>query len=99
MCRVDDKELEGYAKFKIYLALKCSNPDFKEQYDRRCNLYSNTVAIISRMRENGISADEPSRRTGVDWEYLLKLKSTDWCRSMTLENSAWNSISKSLETA
>ncbi len=77
--RLNGNELEQYATFKKFLDLKCCNPEFKDQYERLCNVCSSTVSIISRMRESGISAEEMSRRTGVALQHLKKLETADWC--------------------
>jgi DNA-binding Xre family transcriptional regulator/phage-related protein len=80
MDQVDRNELESHAKFGAYLHGKCSDPGFKEQYERRCTVCGKTAAIVSRMRERGISAEEMSNRTGVSVKNLTKLEAADWCR-------------------
>ncbi len=77
--RLHGDVLERHAKLGAYLDHRCSEPEFKDEYDRHCNICSNTVAIISKMQELGITVEEMSRRTGVATENLLKLETADWC--------------------
>jgi phage-related protein/DNA-binding Xre family transcriptional regulator len=80
MSRVDRNELEGYAKFGVYLHRKCSDPEFREQYERLCTVCSKTAAIVSKMHERRISVEKMALRTGIAVENLLKLETADWCR-------------------
>ncbi len=80
MSRVERSELERHAKFGSYLNRRCSAPGFREQYERLCTVCSRTAAIVSRMQERGISAEEMSLRTGIAVEDLLKMETADWCR-------------------
>jgi DNA-binding Xre family transcriptional regulator/phage-related protein len=80
MGRIDRGELERHTQFRTYLHLKCSAPEFKEQYEQLCTVCARTAAIVSRMRDNGISMKDMARRTGIAVENLAKLESADWCR-------------------
>jgi DNA-binding Xre family transcriptional regulator len=80
MGRIGREELERHAKFGMYLELKCSDPEFKDQYDRLCTVCAKTAAIVGKMHEKGISTEEMARRTGITVENLLKMETADWCR-------------------
>lgn len=79
MSRIDKEELEKHAKFRTYLHRKCSDPEFKEQYDRLCTVCTRTASIVGKMQENGISVEDMARRTGIAAENLQKLETADWC--------------------
>jgi DNA-binding Xre family transcriptional regulator len=80
MSRIGRGDLEKHAQFRMYLNRKCSDPEFKEQYERLCTVCARTAAIVGKMHEKGISFEEMARRTGIAVENLLKLETADWCR-------------------
>lgn len=80
MGRIEKAKLEKHTKFRTYLDLKYSVPEFKEQYDRLCTVCVKTAAIVHKIENKGISMDEIARRTGIAVEELMKLESADWCR-------------------
>jgi len=80
MGKTKKEELEKHTNFRTYLHLKCSAPEFKEEYDRLCTVCATTAAIVDKMQKNGISIADMARRTGIAAENLRKLESADWCR-------------------
>ncbi len=78
--RIDRDGLERHTKFGAYLQRRCSDPGFKEQYERLCTVCSRTAGIVSRMHDRGISAEEMAQRTGIAVENLRKLETADRCR-------------------
>jgi hypothetical protein len=82
--RTDRKALERHARFSAYLELKCSDPDYKDRYDRLCTVCAKTAAILGKMHERGISAEEMSARTGIAVGNLRALETADWCHSVDI---------------
>jgi len=65
--------------FRAYLQKKCSDPEFREQYQEECNICPKTVLIISTIQERGLSNEEAARRSGVALDHLKLLESADRC--------------------
>jgi phage-related protein/DNA-binding Xre family transcriptional regulator len=80
LSRVDRNELERQARFGDWLHGRCSEPGFREQYERLCTVCGRTADIVGKMHERGISPAEMAERTGIPVENLRKLETADWCR-------------------
>jgi hypothetical protein len=65
--------------FRAYLAAKCTDPGFLDNYREQCTICPKTVTIISAIRERGLAKEDVARGSGVELEHLELLESADLC--------------------
>jgi hypothetical protein len=66
-------------RFRDLLNDKLDDEDFRQLYDRECHVCCNTVRIIAKLHQDGITAETLAAELGIEVAGLRDLETADYC--------------------